>query len=374
MDELKRFIAQQGFRAIGICGRAGSGKTTLAGQLAAAMERAGFQVIVYSGDYRFAQDSEARASAIRNYWEHDPVAFAEHVNQFFWWQFEAIADDLQALLAGRRVMIADSYDRATGKKGRPLDLRFKTGDRPRLLIYENAILGDEPIVRLLDAVLFLTTPDETCLARVLEKDRARRGFDAILARTLITHFSENLHYQWLLRHFRKTVVYVTADFEIAEDQHPGRTVLRETAYLSHPVRMRDSQQPSRYRGTVFCDVDGTLVEHVAVPSDRGEDLRLLPGTVDKLREWRAAGYEIVLCTGRTLKNFLGIQSRLRELGIIYDRFLCELPIGPRILINDNKDDELRAIAIPLERDRGIASIRLETPVGEERTLTSAGAR
>lgn len=360
MDDLKRFLSKNDFAAIGICGRAGSGKTTLAQRLAASLQDAGIQGLVYSGDYRFLQDSEARAAMIKQFWAHAPDNFDAYVNQFSWWDFAQIHDDLQKLLRGIPVLIEDGYDRTTGSKGQRVQLVLDRQGPRTMILYENAILGHEPILELLDAVLFLTTSDETCLARVLEKDRGRKRFDAILARTLITHFSESLHYQWLQQHFRQKLFYLTPDFEVAQDQrgYAARFEM-ETAYLSYPVDLAKPCERPCYRGSIFCDLDGTLVKHIELPSATGDDLHILPGTVEKLRVWREAGFEIILTTGRTLEHFLRVQPVLRRLGILYDRFLCDLPIGPRVVVNDNKNQEVRAISIALARDEGIAAVNLE---------------
>jgi hypothetical protein len=39
--------------------------------------------------------------------------------------------------------------------------------------------------------------------------------------------------------------------------------------------------------------------------------------------------------------------------------VCDLPIGPRHLINDSKDGEVRAIAHAVARDKGIADLEID---------------
>jgi hypothetical protein len=45
-------------------------------------------------------------------------------------------------------------------------------------------------------------------------------------------------------------------------------------------------------------------------------------------------------------------------GIIFDQVICDLPVGPRFLVNDSKGKEVRAVAIALDRDSGIESVEL----------------
>ena len=52
--------------------------------------------------------------------------------------------------------------------------------------------------------------------------------------------------------------------------------------------------------TIFCDIDGTLVKH-SFPTNNTDSLKtlkLLPGTIGKISEWDAKGYNIILTTGR----------------------------------------------------------------------------
>ena len=52
--------------------------------------------------------------------------------------------------------------------------------------------------------------------------------------------------------------------------------------------------------TIFCDLDGTLVEHSNPIEVQNPNLvlRVLPGVHEKLTEWDTKGYHIVITTGR----------------------------------------------------------------------------
>ena len=52
--------------------------------------------------------------------------------------------------------------------------------------------------------------------------------------------------------------------------------------------------------TIFCDIDGTLIEQTTPHQTASEEFtpKLLSGTLEKLKEWDKKGYNIILTTGR----------------------------------------------------------------------------
>lgn len=114
--------------------------------------------------------------------------------------------------------------------------------------------------------------------------------------------------------------------------------------------------------TIFCDIDGTLVQHnkPSVVARPDHTMVLLSGTIEKLQEWDKKGYNIILTTGR--KESLRSQTvkQLSEAGIIYDALIMGIGGGERVLINDLKSDSnsSTARAICLERNAGIGSLDL----------------
>lgn len=114
--------------------------------------------------------------------------------------------------------------------------------------------------------------------------------------------------------------------------------------------------------TIFCDIDGTLVEHCNPSQIQKPDhkMRLLNNTIQKLLEWEKSGYRIILVTGRKESARKSTEKQLQEVGIIYDTLIMGIGGGKRVLINDrkpdNKDDY--AIAINLERNKGIQDLEL----------------
>ena len=122
--------------------------------------------------------------------------------------------------------------------------------------------------------------------------------------------------------------------------------------------------------TIFCDIDGTLLFHHGrgLSGQFTYKAQVLPGVIDKLNEWQASGFTIVLTTGRRESQRLQTEQQLKELGVFWDRMVMGLPNGERIIINDLKagkkahhlsDKKNRtARAICLERNSGIAGVEI----------------
>ena len=113
--------------------------------------------------------------------------------------------------------------------------------------------------------------------------------------------------------------------------------------------------------TIFCDIDGTLIEH-CMPSASTSltyEIKPLPGTLEKLSEWDRNGYNIILTTGRRESMRSATEAQLAKAGIFYDQLIMGIGSGCRYIINDIKTDGTRtAYAINLERNKGIDSIQL----------------
>jgi hydroxymethylpyrimidine pyrophosphatase-like HAD family hydrolase len=113
--------------------------------------------------------------------------------------------------------------------------------------------------------------------------------------------------------------------------------------------------------TIICDIDGTLCEH-SIPTlntNATTELKILPGTIDKLSEWDAKGYNIILITGRRESMRASTESQLAEAGIFYDQLIMGVGGGLRVLINDNKPNgDLAAMCINIKRNEGINNINI----------------
>ena len=114
--------------------------------------------------------------------------------------------------------------------------------------------------------------------------------------------------------------------------------------------------------TIFCDLDGTLVKHsnpVEVQNPNLE-LKVLPGTHDRLREWDSKGYYKIITTGRKKTAREATKKQLSRAGILYDELIMGFGGGDRIMINDRKPDSKKdtVFAINIKRNKGIKDVGL----------------
>ena len=109
--------------------------------------------------------------------------------------------------------------------------------------------------------------------------------------------------------------------------------------------------------TIFCDIDGTLWNHVGPVSNQTQvkNHELLPNTLEALDTWDKLGYNIILTTGRKEGMRKLTESHLNKLGIVYDKLIMGIGGGDRILINDRKPNQDRntAYSINVIRNKGI---------------------
>ncbi len=113
--------------------------------------------------------------------------------------------------------------------------------------------------------------------------------------------------------------------------------------------------------TIICDIDGTLVKHQPpwLNTSPSQKLELLPGTIEKLSEWDAKGYNIILMTGRKESLRLNTEKQLSEVGVFYDKLIMGVGGGPRIIINDDKPDGTKtAFSHSLTRNEGISKLNI----------------
>jgi phosphoglycolate phosphatase-like HAD superfamily hydrolase len=116
--------------------------------------------------------------------------------------------------------------------------------------------------------------------------------------------------------------------------------------------------------TIICDIDGTLVfHHGDAFTQFYEEPTLLPGVLEKFRQWSDRAYNIVLITGRRESERTMTEKQLCKLGIFYDQLIMGVGGGQRVLINDLKpsSEEPTAIAFSLKRNAGLSDVEL---VGE----------
>lgn len=130
----------------------------------------------------------------------------------------------------------------------------------------------------------------------------------------------------------------------------------EQGALDLPVLNNDSYNRPM---TIFCDIDGTLVEHNSVDISCNPDLELkvLPNVIEKLKEWEFKGYRIILTTGRKKSLRKATIKQLRRAGIFYDQLIMGIGGGYRVLINDKKPDgNITAFSFSPDRNFGLEDI------------------
>jgi len=118
------------------------------------------------------------------------------------------------------------------------------------------------------------------------------------------------------------------------------------------------QEMPAKRKTILMDIDGTIFHHKDNLYHMAKDVPiLLDGTIEKLLEWRAKEYYIVLTTARPEGCRAATIDQLRNAGVFYDQLVMGLPAGPRVLINDIKPNGmLTAEAVNLVRNKGIYGV------------------
>lgn len=132
--------------------------------------------------------------------------------------------------------------------------------------------------------------------------------------------------------------------------------LEKAEFFGDPRKLASARAKLNVRvGSIFCDIDGVLVEHEDVP-DYSRPLRALPGSIERLREWMNDGYFVVLTTARLAAHEDAMRAALEAAGVPFHHLIMGLPSGPRFLINDRKPSALlvsQATAFEVERNQGI---------------------
>jgi hydroxymethylpyrimidine pyrophosphatase-like HAD family hydrolase len=112
--------------------------------------------------------------------------------------------------------------------------------------------------------------------------------------------------------------------------------------------------------TVFCDIDGTLIEHFGSHYTQiTKSPVILDKTIETIRTWDQKSYNIILTTGRRESARKVTVDQLESLGIFYDQLIMGIGGGSRILINDKKPDGSNtAFAYNIDRNCGIKDIEI----------------
>ena len=115
--------------------------------------------------------------------------------------------------------------------------------------------------------------------------------------------------------------------------------------------------------TIFCDIDGTILQHVHRFSDITElEPQLLPGVREKFNQWDSQGHKIILCTARKESAREITEKHLKQLGLCWDQLIMGLTSGHRVLINDklNINHPNRAHEVNVITNGGFNNINWES--------------
>lgn len=119
------------------------------------------------------------------------------------------------------------------------------------------------------------------------------------------------------------------------------------------IKEKEQLTISPLKHTWVLDFDGTLVEHNGYKT--GED-KFLPGAKEFLQSIPKEDF-ILIMTAREKEAREKTVRFLTENNIRYNEILFEMPMGERILINDNKPSGLRcAYAITPNRNQGLENL------------------
>ena len=183
----------------------------------------------------------------------------------------------------------------------------------------------------------------------------KHGYDFVTsAETLLELFSKNNRpecyisetYNFLINNWKKIKAY---------DINPSEYIPLGTPYDLSIYKGMTKEYFTEKPKTIFCDIDGTILKHAHRFSDINDDnLKVLPGVLEKFNEWDSIGHTIILCTARKESAREMTERHLKSLGICYDQLIMGLTSGQRVLINDkiNNDCNDRAVGINLLTDRG----------------------
>lgn len=127
-------------------------------------------------------------------------------------------------------------------------------------------------------------------------------------------------------------------------------VLYLHAHLVKPDKMDN-------RKTWFLDFDGTLVFQNSHMSDNDQ---ILPSTINFFKKFVKEEDYVVITTARNEKDHKDrIKLFMNENNLKCDLVICGLPTGPRILINDKKNDGTKtAYSFNLDRDQGVKELEI----------------
>ncbi len=112
---------------------------------------------------------------------------------------------------------------------------------------------------------------------------------------------------------------------------------------------------SPLKHTWILDLDGTLLKHNAYKNGKDE---ILNGVKEFLNQIPKDDFILIL-TAREKEARAQTLNFLTQNGIRFDEIIFEMPMGERILINDDKPSGLKcAHCVNLKRDGGVKNLEI----------------
>ena len=141
--------------------------------------------------------------------------------------------------------------------------------------------------------------------------------------------------------------------------------LKDVEFFGDPSRLETAINKRNLKkgGTVFCDIDGTIIEHEDRPNYNEIDEKKTLEGYEKLYDWKQKGYRIILTTARPEKQRENLEKMLLDKNVYYDQIIMDLPSNERHLINDRKPSfpmNQMAIAHEIERNAGLEKVNLNS--------------
>ena len=179
MNQIVSFIENGAKKLVGITGGAGSGKSTLTAELAAAMDLPTFHI-----DSAFIGDSTYRKTLMRKKAERSEESLLDMEEQYNWWDWDLVES---------RVGILKKYSKSS--------------------LVEGAIFGPPAVVNMFDVILFLDIPERIRLARLLDRDSFKRTEEEIFSRFVLTNKSEQKYYEFLFKNFKSKIYRINEEYK-----------------------------------------------------------------------------------------------------------------------------------------------------------------
>jgi hypothetical protein len=151
--------------------------------------------------------------------------------------------------------------------------------------------------------------------------------------------------------------------------------IQNASFFGTPDQHKNYRIEQAKQNTYFIDFDGTLVYTTDPSSYDPSVVKVIPNSIEKLKELQKQNAIIIITTAR--KNEQKLKELLVHLQIPYDKLLTNLSSGQRILINDKKPYFpllCTASAYQPDRDSGIGCINVpQVPTILKRLYGSSAA-